>query len=246
MRIRAVSLDLDDTLWPVEPAILLAETQLDAWLREHHAAVAERWPVAAMRALRDEVAGARPDLAHDFTAQRLITLERAFAECGFGDEHVAAAFEVYFDARNRVNCYTDARPALAALAARLPLVSISNGNADLERIGLRTHFVHCISARDFGRAKPDAAIFRNACTRLALAPDEVLHVGDDPWLDVVGAHRAGLRSAWLNRHGHAWADVVAGLSVADAAITPDLELRDLGELVRWLEREGDVDPVGDR
>ena len=227
MRILALSLDLDDTLWPVAPAIQQAERALDDWLRRHHAAVAERWPIAALRELRDQVSAERPDLAHDFTTQRLLTLQRAFAECGFGDEHVEAAFEAYFEARNRVECYVDVEPALAALAARLPLISLSNGNADLERIGLRRHFAHCLSAREFGAAKPDAAIFHAACARLGLAPEHVLHVGDDAHLDVVGAHRAGLRTAWINRHDAAW---------THAEVEPDLHLRDLGELVHWIER----------
>lgn len=227
MRILALSLDLDDTLWPVAPAIQQAERALDDWLRRHHVTVAARWPIAELRRLRDDVSAERPDLAHDFTAQRLLTLQRAFAACGFGDEHVDTAFKVYFDARNRVECYADVEPALAALAARLPLVSLSNGNADLERIGLRRHFAHCIWAREFGAAKPDAAIFHDACARLGLAPEHVLHVGDDPQLDVAGARAAGLRAAWLNRHAAAW---------TEPGIEPDLQLRDLDELVRWIER----------
>lgn len=226
MRVLAVSLDLDDTLWPVQPAILAAERHLDDWLQRRHAAVAQRWPIAALRALRDEVAGERPDLGHDFSAQRRLTLERAFAACGLGNEHVDEAYAVYFEMRNRVDCYADALPALHALAARLPLVSISNGNADLQCIGLRGHFTHCISAQEFGLAKPHPAIFHDACARLGLAPENVLHVGDDALLDVAGAQRAGLRTAWLNRH--------AALPAADAA-TADLEIRDLGELVRWFE-----------
>ncbi|MEO7326111.1 MAG: HAD family hydrolase [Dokdonella sp.] len=226
MRILAISLDLDDTLWPVEPAIVAAERELDDWLKQHHAPVAAAWPIAAMRELRDQVSAEHPHLAHDFTAQRLITLERAFAGCEIGNEHVDAAFEVYYAARNRVQCYPDALPALAALAARMPLVSISNGNADLERIGLRQHFAHCISAREFGVAKPDVAIFRDACARLGMAPENVLHVGDDPLLDVVGARAAGLRTAWLNRTGATWSDPVA----------PDLHIRDLAELARWIEQ----------
>ena len=229
MRILAVSLDLDDTLWPVEPAILAAEHALDDWLATHHPPVAEAWPVAAMRALRDEISAERPDLAHDFTAQRLITLERAFAACGIDEAPVEAAFEVYFAARNRVDCYPDAIPALRALAARLPLASLSNGNADLARIGLRGHFRACISARECGVAKPDAAIFHAACAALGVVPGELLHVGDDPWLDVAGAHAAGVRSAWLNRSGAAWP-----VHEALAGVRPDLELRDLGELADWI------------
>ncbi|HSS07342.1 MAG TPA: HAD family hydrolase, partial [Rhodanobacteraceae bacterium] len=81
MRILAISLDLDDTLWPVDPAIRNAELRLDEWLRTEHPAVAAAWPIPAMRELRDAMSRERPDLAHDFTAQRLLTLERAFAAC---------------------------------------------------------------------------------------------------------------------------------------------------------------------
>jgi len=235
MRILAISLDLDDTLWPIEPSIAAAERHLDEWLRTHHGEVAAKWPVAALRGLREQVAAERPDLAHDFTAQRMLTLERAFAACGIGDQHVEDAFEVYHAARNRVDCYEDALPALAALSTRLPLVSISNGNADLERIGLRRHFAHCLSAREFGSAKPAAPIFLDACARLGLAPENVLHVGDDPLLDVAGAHGAGLRTAWLNRGASAWSDHGAALPPEQSAIVPDLQLRDLGELVHWVD-----------
>ena len=224
MRILAISLDLDDTLWPVDPAIRNAEHALDDWLRAEHPAVAAAWPIPAMRELRDAMSRERPDLAHDFTAQRLLTLERAFAACGMGRAHVDAAFEVYYAARNAVECYPDALPALAALSARLPLVSISNGNADLERIGLRMHFRDCITAREIGHAKPHARIFATACERLGVAAEHVLHVGDDPLLDVAGARDAGLRTAWLNRSGAAW----------PAGPVPDLVIRDLNELTAWV------------
>jgi FMN hydrolase / 5-amino-6-(5-phospho-D-ribitylamino)uracil phosphatase len=224
VRILAISLDLDDTLWPVEPAIRNAEQRLDEWLRAEHPDVAAKFPIAEMRALRDAIDRERPDLAHDFTAQRLLTIERAFAACGFGAAHVADAFEVYYAARNAVECYADTLPALAALSARMPIVSLSNGNADLGRIGLRHHFRDCISARDVGYAKPHARIFEAACDKLGVAPQHVLHVGDDPHLDVGGARGAGLRSAWLNRGGAAWSH----------GPSPDLTIADLNELAAWI------------
>ncbi len=224
MRILAISLDLDDTLWPVVPAIENAERRLDEWLRTEHPNVAAAYPIPAMRALRDAMSLERPDLSHDFTAQRLLTLERAFTACGMGVEHVDAAFEVYYAARNAVECYADTLPALAALSACVPLVSISNGNADLGRIGLRHHFHACVSAREVGYAKPHAAIFRAACDALGLAAEHVLHVGDDPLLDVAGARDAGLRAAWLNRAGATWSHEPA----------PDLVIGDLDELAAWI------------
>jgi FMN phosphatase YigB (HAD superfamily) len=33
---------------------------------------------------------------------------------------------------------------------------------------------------------------------------QVLHIGDDPWADVIGATRAGLEAVWLNRDAREW------------------------------------------
>jgi putative hydrolase of the HAD superfamily len=230
MRILALTLDLDDTLWPVLPALERADRELDAWLREHHPEVARAWPIPAMRELRARIAAERPDLAHDFTAQRHLTMRRAFAACGIDEAPLQALWKVYFDARNSVEPYPDALPALERLAARRPLASLTNGNADLERIGLRAHFAHHVCARDAGVAKPDPRIFLAAAGRLGVAPGEILHVGDDPALDVAGARDAGLRTAWINRAGAPWPEALGQ--------PPDLDLRDLGALADWLDAHG--------
>jgi putative hydrolase of the HAD superfamily len=224
LHIRAISLDLDDTLWPIEPVMLRAEQRLDAWLKTHCPRAAEHFPIAAMRALRDQVAGENPHLAHDFTAQRRLSLSTALRPHGYGDDHVESAFAEFYAARNQVECYADALPALERLAARFPLVSLTNGNADLDKIGLSRFFQFSICARDFGAAKPQPQIFHAACERLGLPPDAVLHVGDDPELDVAGARAAGLRSAWLNRTQASWRH----------AQSPDLTVRDLAELADVL------------
>ena len=225
MQIRAITLDLDDTLWPIEPVMLRAEQRLDAWLQEHCPRAAGHYPIPAMRALRERVAGENPHLAHDFTAQRHLSLRAALVPHGYGDEHVAAAFSEFYAARNDVECYADALPALTRLAARFPLVSLSNGNADLDCIGLARFFRFSITARDFGMAKPAPQIFHAACARLGLPPETVLHVGDDPELDVAGARAAGLRSAWINRVDAQWSQLQA----------PDLSVRDLHELADALD-----------
>ena len=54
LRPLALSLDLDDTLWPIWPSIERAERALDAFLREHCPRTANRFPVHRMRRLREE------------------------------------------------------------------------------------------------------------------------------------------------------------------------------------------------
>jgi len=224
--LRALSLDLDDTLWPIRPVIERAETALHAYLDAHCPRTARAYPPARLRALREQVAQAHPELAHDFGRQRRISLEQALAEGGDDLAHAQAAFEALSIERNRVCFYADALPALDALGARFPLAALTNGNADLGRIGIAGRFAVVVAARDFGVAKPDRAIFAHTVARLGVTPEEVLHVGDDPWLDVDGAARAGLRTCWVNREGRAWPTELP---------PPDLEVATLAALVAALD-----------
>lgn len=224
MAVRAVSLDLDDTLWPVLPALIEAEHCVDRWLQQHHPDVASAWPIEAMRELRDRIARENTHLAHDFSEQRRLTIRHAFAACGIDDAPVDELWRIYFAARNNVELYPDTLPALERIARHVPLVSISNGNADLEVIGLH-HFFHTrLNASGVGVAKPHPQIFLAAAEALGLAPGDMLHVGDDPLLDVVGAREAGLRTAWLNRAGERWSHGPA----------PDLEFADMTALAEWI------------
>jgi putative hydrolase of the HAD superfamily len=227
--ILALTLDLDDTLWPVLPALERADQAVDAWLRRHHPDVARAWPIAAMRTLRMQVAAERLDLAHDFTSQRQLTLRQAFAACGVDDAPIETLWEIYFAARNSVELYPDSLPALERITARWPLASLTNGNADLQRIGIHAHFAHHVCARDSGVAKPDPRIFLAAAERLGVAPGQILHVGDDPAMDMAGARDAGLRTAWINREGLPWA--------AELGQPPELDLRDMTALADWLEAQ---------
>ena len=227
MPIRALTLDLDDTLWPVLPALERADQAVDAWLRQHHPEVARAWPITAMRELRARVAAERLDLAHDFTTQRQLTLQHVFDASGIAEAPIDTLWEIYFAARNQVELYPDSLPALERIATHWPLASLTNGNADLARVGIERHFVHHVCARDHGAAKPDAGIFLAAADLLGVAPHEVLHVGDDPAMDVCGAREAGLRSAWINRERRLWP--------ADMGPPPELDLPDLATLADWLE-----------
>jgi FMN hydrolase / 5-amino-6-(5-phospho-D-ribitylamino)uracil phosphatase len=237
--VRAITLDLDDTLWPIGPAIVRAEERLDAWLRAHAPATAARWPVAAMRELRNRMAEDNPHLAHDYTEQRRLCLRHALREAGDDEAHAQAAFDVFFDARNEVECYADSVAALERLAAHVPVAALTNGNADLHRIGLAGHFAFYLGAREHGAAKPSACIFHAACARLEVAPDEVLHVGDDIDLDIVGAAQAGLRTCWINRRDDTgqlrrWPHADADAAQQD--VRPDLEFDSLAALADWLDR----------
>ena len=229
-RPRALTLDLDDTVWPIGPVIERAEARLTDWLARHAPATLGHWGPDGLRRLRAELGRRRTDLAHDLTALRRLSLREALQAAGDDPALAEPAFEVFFAARQEVRPYPEAVDALARLAARLPVLGLTNGNADLARIGLAGHFVGCLGARELGLAKPDPRMFAAACARLGLPAGDVLHVGDDWALDVMGAQGAGLAAAWVRRPDH------AGPGPLDDRL-PDgvMRVADLDELARWLE-----------
>ena len=224
--IRAISLDLDDTLWPFAPIGDRIETSLHAWFVEHSPRTAERFPIVEMRALRERVHAAFPQHEHDLGLLRRLTIERALQDSGDDPALASAAYEIFFRERNRVDFYADAREGLERIAACLPVAALTNGNADLAAIGIASLFRFQLGAREFGSAKPDPGIFLETCARLDVPPDQVLHVGDHPRMDVAGAAHAGMRTCWIDRGDHAWPE---DLGAADLHVTT------LTALADWLE-----------
>jgi len=216
---RAICFDLDNTLWEVEPVLLRAERILADWLRHRYPRIPERFPTGEMLALRASLALEEPHQAHDFTYLRRTSLARAAQAVGYdvatAGEIAHAAFEAWHAARNEVMPYAETVPALDRLRRRFRLATLSNGNADLVRIGLAHHFEISLCAGTLGCAKPDPRAYVALADALTLTPGEILFVGDDPSADVIGPREAGMKTVWVNRAGVAWP---AGLPAADAIV----------------------------
>jgi FMN hydrolase / 5-amino-6-(5-phospho-D-ribitylamino)uracil phosphatase len=216
--VRAITIDLDDTLWPIWPTIARAEGVLQAWLDERAPATAALGrDKNTLREVRNQMAALRPDISHDMSALRRESIRLLLNRAGEDPALAEPAFEVFFAERHRVELFEDALPALAQLAGRYPVVALSNGNADVHRAGLGEHFHSALSAQGFGVGKPDARIFHGAAASAGVAPHEVLHIGDDAHLDGVGALNAGMQFAWVRRDNQPWTHAPAQphITVAD-------------------------------
>lgn len=222
--VRAVTIDLDDTLWAIGPVIVEAEKRMYDQLTANCPAVAESYGLAELREVRSQVELDVPELKHDLTAMRKLTLERVLLECGCDTSHVDSAFEEFMQARNDVALFPDVIPSLEQLSERFPLVSISNGNADLNRIGLRHFFRACVSAREVGVAKPHPRLFLTACDRAGYPPEYVIHIGDHPHQDILGAAEVGMKTIWMNRDGQIW----------DHEHQPDAQVCSLSDVLQLL------------
>jgi FMN hydrolase / 5-amino-6-(5-phospho-D-ribitylamino)uracil phosphatase len=202
--IRAIIFDLDDTLWEVGPVILRAEHAMHEFLARSYPRVTGRHDLRSMREVRARMAVEHPAMRHDFTWLRLEALRHHAREASYPESMAAEAFEVFYRVRNEVTLYADVLPTLQTLAGRFRLFALSNGNADLGRVGLGHYFEAALAARDAGMLKPDPRIFELLLERAGLRRDEVLHVGDDPEADVEGARAAGVAPVWLNRSALPW------------------------------------------
>lgn len=230
-RIAAVSIDLDDTLWPIWPTIHRCEAALRDWMRVHAPATAGLCEDGeAPKRVREALHRAHPELQHDLSELRLRAIRGLLHEAGDDPALAEAGFAVFFAERQRVDLFDDALPALQALSARYPLASLSNGNADLVQVGVDRFFTAALSARSLGLAKPHRRAFEATAEALACAPDQVLHIGDDPRLDVVPALACGMQAVWLNRAGAPWPLGPEGASLAPG----HLEVASLWQLCEAL------------
>lgn len=223
--IRTITLDLDDTLWPIHPVILRAEQALYAWLDEHYPRITARFSEHDLLQQRLNVVDEFPGKGHDFTFMRRKVLARVAEVAGYTADYVDDAMNVFMAHRNDVEMFPEVRTALELLGQRYTVVAVTNGNASLERIGIRELFDGVVSASSAGAAKPDPQIFDVAVEVGGAEPHETLHVGDHPECDVAGASNAGLRTAWVNRDGTEWPDHLQ---------RPDMIVRDMGELLTFL------------
>ncbi|MGY3941996.1 HAD-IA family hydrolase [Aeromonas tecta] len=226
--VAAISFDLDDTLYDNGPAIARAEQWMLSHLRSEFLATAmldkPRW-----LALKRDLLLAHPELRHDVSLARQYGIREALVQGGMAmvqAEHEAErVFAAFLAERSNIEVSTATHALLARLAARYPLVVITNGNLDLVQAGLSDYFTLVCKAGAGARMKPAPDMFLQTQAALKLPANQILHVGDHPESDVLGARLHGFRAAWLNEHGAPWSSLQQ---------LPDVELYSLSELAELL------------
>jgi 2-haloacid dehalogenase len=109
------------------------------------------------------------------------------------------------------------------------LSTLSNGAAAvaerlLTRAGLLDYFDHVLTVEDAGAWKPAAAAYSYAARACQLPPGRIMLVAVHPW-DLHGAHRAGLRTGWIDRGSAPYPDYFA---------PPDARATGIAELARQI------------
>ncbi|WP_397450554.1 HAD family hydrolase [Pseudomonas sp. NA-150] len=231
MSIKLITFDLDDTLWDTAPVIVSAEAVLRNWLAENAPDLGPV-PVEHLWAIRSKLVEADPSFKHRISALRRKVLFHALEDAGYphaqAQELADESFEVFLHARHQVDIFPEVVPTLEILAKSYTLGVLTNGNADVRRLGLMDFFAFALSAEDLGIGKPDPTPFREALKRVNVDAHAAVHIGDHPGDDIAGAQQAGYRAIWFNPAGKVW----------EAEKLPDAEIRSLTELPELLKRWG--------
>jgi len=229
LRIRALTFDLDDTLWDNRPVMLAAEQALYDWLSANYPRIGQRYTLEELSGLRRDLAERDPRLRYHMTALRKASLRLAAESVGYDDGLVEPAFLAFLEVRHRVKPYDDVIPALERLRGAGYLIgSLTNGNADVHRAGIGHLFDFSVSAESAGRAKPHPRMFQEACRLAGIDPSELAHVGDEPATDLEGARVAEVAGIWMNRPGDS----------DNHEIPFHAEVRDMNQLLKLLGVDG--------
>lgn len=227
----AITFDLDDTLYDNRPVIQQTEQQSVAFLQRYHPGLSH-FQSADFHRLRQELREQEPEIYHDVTQWRWRAIHLALSRQGLRDAQAAvgadAAMQNFALWRSRIDVPQATHATLQALGQRYPLVAITNGNADPALCGLAGYFQFVLRAGPDGRAKPYRDMYQAAAERLGVAPEHILHVGDDLTTDVAGALRSGLQACWINDRQRNL------MQIDDSRLLPHIEISQLASLTALL------------
>ena len=220
--IKVIGFDLDDTLWAVKPVIIGAEVALKAYLKDCLPNV--DFSQERLLTIRKQLLEEDPSLSFKLTVFRQTLLTRTMTDSGLetsqAEQLAAAAMAVFLQAINQVIFYPGTFAALSELAEDYILCALTNGNADIKKLGLDHLFEFSLSAEQVGAAKPDPTLFEAALKRTNIKAHEMIYVGDDPLLDVDAAAQLGIRTIWKSNPK----------KQSDLITKPDAQIQQLSEL----------------
>ncbi len=236
VKIAVITFDLDNTLWDVEPALLRAEQAQRDWLLQHRPGSIEHHDHDSLWEFKKRVWKRHPELVHHVSQMRirmLYELQWAAGYCDADCERGAtAAFAAFLEERHKVELYEEALEVLRELAGQYRLGALTNGNADIYKTDAGEYFDFAFLAEEIGASKPAPDMFQAALAQTGVEPRQIVHVGDNPEHDILGASRVGMRTVWVNLRGAAW---------DQQDLLPDAEvrtLRSLPEAIRNIDLPG--------
>jgi len=208
MTIKVISFDLDDTLWPIMPTILNAEKVTNAWIKKNYPGVGSLLGSKETTQIRDRLLKKNPDLKYQLSTLRGLYFIELGLLAGYSESEAkqmaSSSFEIFFNERNNVVLFEGVEDCLNDLKEQYSLGVITNGNADLKKIGIDHYFDFSFSASDLKASKPDPIMFEAVKEFTGCTGQQICHVGDHPLLDVKASHDCEMNPIWFNKEGLDW------------------------------------------
>ena len=197
--IKAMTFDIDDTFYDNWPYIKKAEQALTNYIAEQYPSLGHiTWEDRL--AAKEKVLAGRPEFFFDMGKLRFATLELLFSDLGLNTTEASKTaqdcFEYFYFKRSDFTINPEYHGILSVLASKVPLIAITNGNVNMQQIGLAQYFTGIYHASVDYRAKPHPDMFIAAQQDLVVPMQSILHTGDCPINDVWGAYKMGMQTAW--------------------------------------------------
>lgn len=207
MTIKAISFDLDDTLWHTAKTIDHAEQTFQRWIKQHLPELGII-PREQMFETRKQLLKEAPHLTHQISElrRRVIThlLEKSGHKRINARKNSHRAFDVFLRARQQVFPFEGVEAALCQLKNEYTLGVITNGNANVFLTPLGRYFDFGVSAEKVAQNKPGPKPFETALIHANCRPEEMLHIGDHHDHDMAGALAMGMPVLWFNPQHDSW------------------------------------------
>ena len=228
--IKAISFDLDDTLYSNAEIMQATTEKMHGYFSQSLADVANKesfdenfWYEFRVKALIHT-----PELSHDVGELRRQSYFLGLKSLGFSTnvamEKAQHALHYFIEQRSDFSVPKPIHQFLSQLKEHWPLIAISNGNVDTDRIGLSSYFEAIYQAGNGIKQKPHGDMFYRTCQQFDLQPKQLLHVGDCGENDIFGAMRFGCQTAWVSAY-----------TVGKPLQTlPHIELTDVTDLLRLI------------
>lgn len=194
--LKLLTFDLDDTLWDVRPIIIKAEKRMREWLVGNVPGCIPYLEADNTREVWKSLLRERPELKHHLGELRRLVIESIVLQSGLGlveaKEISTKALAIFLDGRHQVVYFEGALEVLSVLRQHFILGALTNGNANIKRLGLDSCFAFAHTASSVGLGKPYPRIFQQALKTADVDAREALHVGDHPDDDIAGADAVGM------------------------------------------------------
>ncbi len=195
--ISLITFDLDDTLYDNSAVIDAAMSWFDRALF-YHPLLKGKYRAEVLAGIRKELVRVNPTLESDVTAFRIELTKRLFICYGISSaialEEAALLVKRFIQVRSALVVPSVSFKVLRNLRRKYKLVAITNGNVDVDRVGIRHFFDFCLRADTKFLAKPQPDLFIEAARLAQIEISNSLHVGDDLVTDMQGAKNAGMHT----------------------------------------------------